>query len=200
VVGARAANIGARPAVIFNSTIAENWAAAAFERGRDKSQRWCSRFADSHPTSYLQRAAADGYQTYAPLATMFHVRTAGQFAHNQQEFRLFREAKQPRMAIYTSVFQFCNPDPPLSWHLKPSQVQMLNTQWTQGRINLEWQRVERFLAGTSVRALPLAYKSSPRRWLSETPGTPDNGELSIPSPLGVEARVAGNDGLGSPTS
>src|SRR5262249_51842989 len=60
------------------------------------------------------------FQSYAPLATMFHVRTAGQFAHNEDEFRLLQKAKKAAgLSIYTSVFQFCGKDPPLTWHLTP---------------------------------------------------------------------------------
>jgi hypothetical protein len=90
------------------------------------------------------------YQTYAPIATMFHVRTAGQFAHNQDEFRLLQEALKPAVTIHTAVFQFCGTDPPLSWHLTQSQTEALKKQWGQSRNDQAWQTVEHFLEGNST--------------------------------------------------
>ena len=90
------------------------------------------------------------FQTIAPLDTMIDVRTAGQYAHNRDEFALLQEAKKGEVNIYTSVFEFCGTSPPLSWHLEPRDVANLNQEWGSDPINKEWEKVERFLNWASI--------------------------------------------------
>jgi hypothetical protein len=90
------------------------------------------------------------FQTIAPLDTMLDVRTAGQYAHNRDEFALLQDAKKPEVKIYTSVFEFCGTRPPLSWHLEQRDIDNLNQQWKTDPIEREWKKVARFLNGESV--------------------------------------------------
>jgi hypothetical protein len=98
------------------------------------------------------------YQSIAPLSALLNVRNAGQYAHNRDELVLLQKAAEGRAKIYTSVFQFCGGSPPLSWHLRKSEIDELNEPWNPNvrdqaermRINAEWARVERFLNGGSL--------------------------------------------------
>jgi hypothetical protein len=47
------------------------------------------------------------------------------------------------------VFQFCGADSPLSWHLTPGEIQRLTLEWQHARNQLEWRKMERFLASGS---------------------------------------------------
>jgi hypothetical protein len=78
------------------------------------------------------------------------VRTAGQYAHNRDEFALLQAAMKPRVKIYTSVFEFCGTDPPLSWHLDKSDRKALDTEWGRDQIGWEWSKIVRFLEGRSL--------------------------------------------------
>lgn len=89
------------------------------------------------------------FQSIAPIDTMLDVRTAGQYAHNRDEFALLQQAMK-RTKIYTSVFEFCGTDPPLTWHLEPRDIKALRNQWTTDEIRSEWHKVERFLDGKSL--------------------------------------------------
>jgi hypothetical protein len=100
------------------------------------------------------------YQSIAPLSALLNVRNAGQYAHNRDELVLLQKAAEGRAKIYTSVFQFCGGSPPLSWHLRKSEIEELNRPWNPNardqaermRIDMEWARVERFLNGASLEA------------------------------------------------
>jgi hypothetical protein len=89
------------------------------------------------------------YQAVAPLDTILGVRTAGQYAHNHDEFALLQEAVRPWAKIYTAVFEYCEPEAPLSWHLDAGDIERLKTQWGSGSIRHEWTKIERFLDGKS---------------------------------------------------
>ena len=107
----------------------------------------------SFPPDQLQARPKEGwlYQTHAPLDTLFSVRSAGQYAHNQQEFELLKQAKKADgITIYSSVFQFCATTAPVSWHLETKDVQALNSQWNTAQIDVQWKTVERFLNRTSL--------------------------------------------------
>ena len=100
------------------------------------------------------------YQSIAPLSALLGVRNAGQYAHNRDELLLLQKAAEKRVKIYTSVFQFCGGSPPLSWHLRKSEIEQLNGPWDPNspdqaqrhRIDAEWAKVERFLNRTSLPA------------------------------------------------
>jgi hypothetical protein len=97
------------------------------------------------------------YQSIAPLSALLNVRNAGQYAHNHEELLLLQKAAEGKVNIFTSVFQFCGGSPPLSWHLRKSEIDELSRPWGQDpqgqtdqeRINTEWAKVERFLNGQS---------------------------------------------------
>ena len=93
------------------------------------------------------------YQAIAPLDVMLSVRTAGQYAHNHDEFALLQQAQSAAgVNIYTSVFEFCQANAPLSWHLEARDITKLNNDWDTAEIQREWLKVERFLNGQSAPA------------------------------------------------
>jgi predicted acylesterase/phospholipase RssA len=58
------------------------------------------------------------YQALAPLATVARTRATGQISHNNAELRLLCEVARGRgVTLDTAVFQYPDPDTPLSWHL-----------------------------------------------------------------------------------
>ncbi len=70
------------------------------------------------------------YQTYAPLGTLFNVRTNQQRVRDQYELTRFRErwaAKNVHMSF--STFEFTSPDAPLSWAMNPDQTKAIDTAW-----------------------------------------------------------------------
>ncbi len=89
------------------------------------------------------------YQLYAPLATMFHVRTAGQLANNVVAMELLKRASFPdNPRIHSVVFEFCGEDPPLSWHLTKKQKDAVRKEWESGAsVQSGWPIVRKFLAG-----------------------------------------------------
>jgi hypothetical protein len=95
------------------------------------------------------------YQAFAPIEAMLNVRTAAQFAHNQEESdlltRLWKTNGGQPVTIQHAIFQFCDPDPPLSWHLSPKQKGAIADAWSKEiKNNKNWQRVVRFLAGDTT--------------------------------------------------
>jgi len=96
------------------------------------------------------------YQALAPLDAMLNVRYSAQFAHNQVESdlltRLWAANQSRQVVIEHTVFQFCDPYPPLSWHLSPKQKDAITEAW-QGELTRKrnWERVTRFLAGDTTR-------------------------------------------------
>jgi hypothetical protein len=70
------------------------------------------------------------YQIFAPLATMLHVRNAGQFSHNQVEIGLLDQVRFPNhVEIKSVVFEFSGKNPPLSWHLTQRQKEEIEQAW-----------------------------------------------------------------------
>jgi hypothetical protein len=97
------------------------------------------------------------YQLPAPIEAMLNVRTAAQFAHNQEESDLLRRVWKTNegrsVTIEHTTLQFCDPNPPLSWHLSPKQKGAIADAWNREIKNGEnWLRIVRFLAGDG--ALP----------------------------------------------
>jgi hypothetical protein len=81
------------------------------------------------------------YQAFAPIATLLHVRDAGQISHNDIEFGLLQKvwrekAATERVEIDTAIFEYESPkkheNPPLSWHL---------TREDQENIRIAWQNI-----------------------------------------------------------
>ncbi len=99
------------------------------------------------------------YQSFAPLATMLHVRTTGQFSHNEVEFDLLRRVPFPKnVRIESAVFEFREPrespssraGPPLSWHLTEEQKQDIETAWKNELETGEgWKTLKAFLSDGS---------------------------------------------------
>jgi hypothetical protein len=72
------------------------------------------------------------YQSYAPIATMLHVRTAGQLSHNDAELDLFKRAWLAKgVDVESVVFEFAGDDPPLSWHLTPDDKDEIEKGWAK---------------------------------------------------------------------
>jgi hypothetical protein len=70
------------------------------------------------------------YQSYAPLATILHVRDTGQRSHNDLEVRLLADKwKNEKVEIRDAVFEYDGADPPLSWHLNPREQNELKKSW-----------------------------------------------------------------------
>ncbi len=78
------------------------------------------------------------YQAFAPIATLLHVRDAGQISHNDIEFGLLQKVwgEKPvaeRVEIDTAIFEYRSPhkheNPPLSWHLTRDDQQNIRQAW-----------------------------------------------------------------------
>jgi hypothetical protein len=62
------------------------------------------------------------YQAMAPLITVANTRSTGQISHNNAELRLLCEVARGRgVTLDTAVFQYPDPDTPLSWHLTAAE-------------------------------------------------------------------------------
>jgi predicted acylesterase/phospholipase RssA len=62
------------------------------------------------------------YQALAPLTTVAQTRSTGQISHNNAELRLLCEVAKGRgVTLDTAVFQYPDPDTPLSWHLTAAE-------------------------------------------------------------------------------
>ena len=62
------------------------------------------------------------YQALAPLMTVAQTRSTGQISHNNAELRLLCEVAKGRgVTLDTAVFQYPDPDAPLSWHLTAAE-------------------------------------------------------------------------------
>ncbi len=103
-------------------------------------------------------AAKDGgksgwfYQAYAPASTVLNVRGTGQLVHSQVELDLLVDKwceDERQVDIETAVFEFDEPDSPLSWHLTAGQQQVIEDEWQDefGKKDRAkgWDVVERFL-------------------------------------------------------
>jgi hypothetical protein len=99
------------------------------------------------------------YQAFSPISTLLHVRTAGQFAHNQVELYLLRQVLENRgILVETAEFEFrdnsatpscksyeSNYNPPLSWHLTAKQKGEIKGEWDRIEGCAERQKVKSFL-------------------------------------------------------
>ena len=69
-------------------------------------------------------------QVLGPITTLLSVRTSVQVYRNDAELQLLQETwEQQGGKLFSPVFQFTDPNPPLSWHLTPSQKSDLATNW-----------------------------------------------------------------------
>ncbi len=109
------------------------------------------------PNDTQARAKSHGwfYQALAPIEAMLNVRTAAQFAHNQEESdllrRLWKTNEGRSVTIERTTFQFCGSKPPLSWHLSPKQKGAVADAWNREiKSEKNWLRVVRFLAGDTT--------------------------------------------------
>jgi hypothetical protein len=85
------------------------------------------------------------YQAIAPLTTLAAVRSAGQIAHNNIELDLLvRKWAGAGVNIETEVFEFNNPNAPLSWHLTPDEVDEIAKVWQRDMAECRY-RVRKFL-------------------------------------------------------
>ncbi len=75
------------------------------------------------------------YQAFAPVATMLHVRNAGQISHNEAEYDLLQRAWKGKVEIRSVVFEFLGGDPPLSWHLTAEEKQAIEDPWSSTAMN-----------------------------------------------------------------
>ncbi len=90
------------------------------------------------------------YQGYAPLSAMLNVRNAGQVSHNQRELSLLQRVwSNNNVAIETVVFEYSEPDAPLSWHLSTRERENIQREWERQSHGDAWYKLRSFLA-TSV--------------------------------------------------
>ncbi|MGD0295238.1 MAG: patatin-like phospholipase family protein [Terracidiphilus sp.] len=96
-------------------------------------------------------------QLVAPLSTLMHVRTVGQASHRDIELKMLQDKWQCHgITIQDVNFDFDPagegdqvPDPPLSWHLMPTQVAAIREMWENDKfiqITEAKQVVQKFLA------------------------------------------------------
>src|SRR5215469_4559555 len=106
---------------------------------------------DSAPNANTKPQAGRGgfNQSFAPIATMLHVRSTGQLAHNDEDTSLIERVRfQPDVAIESAVFEYCGETPPLSWHLTAAQKANIETAWgNELGAGGPWPIVKNFLAG-----------------------------------------------------
>jgi hypothetical protein len=76
------------------------------------------------------------FQALAPLQTLLQVRDTGQFSHNEVDMEFAQRAGSYPFPVKTVEFEFNAEDevgdpiePPLSWHLTPSDKAVLLRQW-----------------------------------------------------------------------
>jgi hypothetical protein len=86
------------------------------------------------------------YQWFAPVQTLLNVRTAGQVAHNDIELELLQQKWSAVVPIHSVIFEFHNPDAPLSWHLTPEEVQDIRSAWEKNMTKCR-KTVREFLEG-----------------------------------------------------
>jgi len=87
------------------------------------------------------------YQVFAPLKTLLNVRNAGQVAHNDIELEFLQQKwSAAGVPIHSVIFEFGNPDAPLSWHLTPTEVAAIRTAWDQNMTDCR-KTVREFLEG-----------------------------------------------------
>ena len=88
------------------------------------------------------------YQWFAPVKTLLNVRTAGQIAHNNIELELLQQKWSAKdVPIHTVIFEFNNPDAPLSWHLTPAEVADIRSAWKNNMGKCR-KTVKEFLEGS----------------------------------------------------
>jgi len=92
------------------------------------------------------------YQLWAPLQTMFAVRSCGQLAHLDLEWRLLQQVCDAKgMELETAILQFpltkqnIEKEPPLSWHMTELQKQAIEDAWNEIASQDEVQKVMAFL-------------------------------------------------------
>ena len=87
------------------------------------------------------------YQAFAPLTTLVAVRSAGQIAHNNIELELLRQKFAARgIAVESVLFEFHNPNVPLSWHLTREEVGEIRATW-RTKMKVCRGQVRDFVAG-----------------------------------------------------
>jgi hypothetical protein len=87
------------------------------------------------------------YQAIAPLTTLFAVRSAGQIAHNDIELELLQDKwSAAGVPVHAVLFEFPNPDAPLSWHLTQSDKERIRQAW-QNNMGPCRTTVQEFLRG-----------------------------------------------------
>jgi hypothetical protein len=88
------------------------------------------------------------YQSFAPVSTLLHVRSAGQYSHNEVELALLRQVLGGKaVAVESAEFEFPDADTPLSWHLTGPQKEKIESRWRDLKNGKEWERVKNFLSG-----------------------------------------------------
>jgi Patatin-like phospholipase len=95
------------------------------------------------------------YQTFAPVATLLHVRSAGQYSHNEVELGLLRQVLGRKcIVVEDAEFEFPGTDAPLSWHLTEAQKRQISERWERMKNGAQWEKVRRFLSGQPPSADP----------------------------------------------
>jgi hypothetical protein len=89
------------------------------------------------------------YQAWAPVETLFNVRTTGQASHNDEEFERLQQLWAERgVEIDNVVFRFCGEHSPLSWHLTGLEKAAIERDWGSHVVDgRELRAIEAFLRG-----------------------------------------------------
>jgi patatin-like phospholipase len=104
------------------------------------------------------------FQSFAPLETLYNMRSAAQYARDETEFELLQQTLAARCVQLDRVtFPYelpgnpnaKRPAPPLSWHLTPAQIADIQTIWTAyQRDNQAISRVLSFLRSPQTTSPP----------------------------------------------
>ena len=117
---------------------------------------------NGHKEVKLKNARGWFYQAYAPIATLLHVRNAGQYSHNEVELGLLSQVLSGKcVAVESAAFEFPDADAPLSWHLTEAQKRKIESRWSDAKNGEEWKKVKDFLS--AQRRHPCRMRPAPRR-------------------------------------
>jgi hypothetical protein len=120
----------------------------------------------SPPEQYVNPHRGTFFQLWAPLLTLFTVRSAAHDAMAERELRLFKEAVSALHGIEVGFVDFrfsealkrrghhqaAQEPPPLSWHLTKAQKQAIINSW--GQMTSEVNQVHEFLKAGVIPPWP----------------------------------------------
>ncbi len=112
----------------------------------------------------LHREASRGwfFQSFAPLETLYKMRSAAQYSRDETEFALLQQTLAARCVTLDRVsFPYeiaddpTRPAPPLSWHLTPIDISRIQNTWNAYKNDKQAiSRVISFLQSSQNPATP----------------------------------------------